>query len=327
MNSSSPSPLLPRNKRSIRGQSRGRTLWKWLLAIILLALAGTAAYVGYLYEKIDTAIQRIASAGENAASTENRSATVLLLGKDTRKQTGSLNTDVIMVASLNPQTKSAAVVSIPRDTYIKLNGQRAGKANSYYAEFYLADKKTAEAKIKGLIGQYLGVPIDYIMTVDFKGFEEIVDRLGGLQIEVDMAMCYRDAADGTDIQLRKGLQTLNGKQTLDFVRYRQSNCGTAPSNDIERNERQQQVLSQIIKKTLSLGGAAKIGQLIETVGDHAQTDLPAAQIKSFIGTYIGIGHDKINYIHLQGSWESPYIHVKSEELQRAREALRKLLDG
>jgi LCP family protein required for cell wall assembly len=322
-------PVTPPQSRRRRSSSKNkRPLLKAVLFIVILILIAAIGYAAYLYFKIDSALDH-AGASDAAPVTKPVNAnpvTVLLLGVDTRPKSASLNTDVIMVASLNPQRKTASVVSIPRDTLVKLSGYSQGKANSYYAAFLHNDKKTADAKTKTLFGKYLNVPIDYVSRIDFKGFEEVVDELGGLTLDVDMNMCYTDKQDGTAIRLTKGTHLLSGSETLDFVRYRKGNCqNAADSNDIERNERQQHVIGEMIGKLKSFDGLLKLGAVIEAAGKNVETDIPSSQIKSFIRTYMGIDRDKINYVHLEGEWHSPYIIVRPDELKTAQAALQKQL--
>lgn len=331
-------PLPPRTRHRAAKPKRSRPVLKaflWFLFIIFLFVAG---YLVYLYYKIDAAIDTIGAppappavepSRQPVKSAKSSSLTVLLLGKDTRQETGSLNTDVIMVAALNPSTQSATVISIPRDTLVKVNGYRTGKANSFYANFYVSDKAKAYANTKNLFSKYLGTTIDYMSIVDFQGFVDIVDNLGGLDIDVDINMCYKDNSDGTNIRLSRGQQHLNGEKALDFVRYRQSNCNppTAESGDLERNKRQQQVLRQMIGQVKLPSMLTKLGPMIESVGKNVQTDIPSAQIRQMLQTYLGIDRDKIDYIHLEGTWQSPYIIVEPDVLKNAQDALKRQVSG
>jgi LCP family protein required for cell wall assembly len=325
-----PSPRFTPRKRKRKGK------WKIALWLLLLAVLGGAGYkASQIYLQFDGMLSQITAHASQSTQTEDVSKdeaqlpattqkpiTLLLLGMDTRKQTGSLNTDVIMVATLNPQSKSATIVSIPRDTYMKPSGFKPGKANSFYAAQFRYNHKPLDPKIKQLYGDYLKVPIDYMMTINFDGFEDVVDALGGVTVDVDMDMKYTDNEDGTKINLHKGTQKLTGKQTLDFVRYRHSNTpGVGESSDLERNARQQRVVSAIIGKLKSLDGLRNLGNVFTAVGNNMQADLPKSLIKSMIGTYLGMENDKIHYIHLVGEWKSPYIQISKEELGEAQKAL------
>lgn len=325
------SKMPPRKRKKQSGIGR---FFKFVLTLFLVALVAIVGYAGYLYFELNQAIDQASSgnAGQperTAPVPAGKPMTILLLGTDTRQETGSLNTDVIMVATLNPERKSATLVSIPRDTYIKMSGYRSGKVNAVYANLYSSDKRTADQKTKEFFGRYLNVDIDQIAKVDFKGFEEIIDKMGPLTIDVDMNMCYVDKYDGTNINLKKGVQSLNGKETLDFVRYRKSNCRgaaeTAESNDIDRNARQQQVINEMAGKLKSFGGILKLGPIIDAIGRNVRTDIASSSIKNLMGTYIGIDRDKINYIHLEGKWDSPYIIMGTDELKKAQAALQQQL--
>jgi LCP family protein required for cell wall assembly len=191
----------------------------------------------------------------------------------------------------------------------------------------LKDKETAFANTKQIFSDLLGIPIDYAVTVDFDGFRKVVDLMGGLTIDVDMNMRYVDDEDGTDINLKKGTALLNGKQVLDFVRYRKSNRNTEESSDLERNQRQQQVLNELLTSLKSVDGVTKLGSIIGTLGDHIRTDVPASQLRDFISTYYDISPEKVEYLPLDGEWVSPYIVVSDEVINKARFALKLQLNG
>lgn len=323
-------PPLPSRAESRGQHKRSRPLLKALGYLFLSLVIVGAAYAGYLFFKFDSLLDHVSS-GKTDKAVEARPASVkpmaiLLLGLDTREQTGSLNTDVIMVAALNPVRKTAAIISIPRDTYFKPEGYRVRKINSFYSVALKEDKDNANVLLKTMFGAYLGIPIDYTAVVNFKTFEDIVDNFGGIQVDVDMDMRYVDHADGTDINLHKGVQVLNGKQALDFVRYRKSNMGTAPSNDFQRNDRQQKVISAIVDKFKSLDGALKLGRVLDGMGENIKTDISKTQLQQFIKTYFGINNEQIQYYHLEGSWKSPYTYLDEASLEKAKSLLREQLN-
>lgn len=338
--------LPPRGERAVTGaakpkKSKSLSFFKLVLILMLAALLGLIGYGAWLWFQIDGAIDRVgtpeAVAPEERAS--ERPISMLILGIDYREQLRSANTDVIMLASLNPNSKTATLVSIPRDTYIDPDGLRANKANSFYSTYLYGSLSEAPkdrderelyamAKIKELYSDFLDVPLDYVTIVDFKAFVDVVDAYGGLTIDVDQNMCHRDYADGTNINLKAGTQELNGQQTLDFVRYRLSmNCSpkTKVSSDFERNERQQQVMSKLFDKMKSMQGAMKIGGVFDAVANNVKTDIPSQQIQNMMQTYITINNDKIDYIHLEGSWDGRYVRLSEEDVTSASTALQEQL--
>ncbi|MFD2612717.1 LCP family protein [Paenibacillus gansuensis] len=301
---------------------------KYTAIILLVVIVGTGAYAGYLYSKADHMLDDMTVKNTNSNSIKDekpkdlKPMTILLAGIDHREKTGSMNSDVLMAITLNPKMKSATVVSIPRDLQLTPDDLQHRKANYYFPHFYLKDEQTAFENTKKVFEEVVGLPIEHMVTVDFQGFEEIVDELGGLDINVDMDMRYVDTWDGTNIDLKQGMQHLDGKKTLDFVRYRKSNRGTEPSSDGARNERQQQVLGELLGKLASVNGVSKFGSLMEIMGKHVKTDLSPGEMKDFIQTYLGISTQNIRFIHLDGEWESPYIVVKPEDIEAAQQALK-----
>jgi anionic cell wall polymer biosynthesis LytR-Cps2A-Psr (LCP) family protein len=138
-------------------------------------------------------------------------------------------------------------------------------------------------------------------------------------------MRYVDHADGTNINLKKGEQTLTGQQALDFVRYRKSNDGTRQSSDFERNDRQSRVLGAILDKLKSLDGVARLGNVIAAVGGNMRTDIPEAQIQNLMKTYFGLSRDHVRFIALEGTWRSPYVYLDDAKLEEAKLALKEEL--
>jgi len=323
----------PKPKRKFR--------WgRFFFLLFFLFLLGTASLLGYLYLETKDAIHTISTDNDNgqitvvppSESVKVKPFAMLLLGVDTRKQTGSMNTDVMMIAALNPDSKSAVVVSIPRDSRIELDGYRTRKANSYYARFLgaaredglegIAAESEARKDIKEMMGQFFDIPVAYTTIVNFQGFRDVVDALGGVEVNVDMDMRYVDKADGTDIDLKAGFQPLNGDQALDFVRYRKSNAGTEESSDFERNARQSEVLGALADRMKSLSGASKLGSVIEAVGSNMSMDMPAKEIENMMLTYFGIDKSSIQFIPLDGTWRSPYVYLDDAKLAEAKAALR-----
>lgn len=317
-----------RKKPKKKMSRTAKTLWTGALCVV----AGVGIYVGYLYNKADAALEamsappvKVVNTGltEEVPEEENRPLTFLLTGVDNREGSGgSMNTDVIMIAAWNPKDKAVTLVSIPRDAQLKPKKLGSHKANYYYAYYYNKDRDTAIENTKEFYSELLGLPIDHMAVINFDGFRQVVDRLGGLEIDVDMDMRYVDNFDGTNINLKKGLQKLDGKQTLDFLRYRKSNRGTAESSDFERNARQQLVLEQLISKMASVSGAFKLGDLLTIAGNSVKTDIPADTLKDWLFSIKELKPEHIEMITMEGVWESPYVVIDDEEWDRVESALK-----
>lgn len=307
----------------------------WIVCCAAAALLlGSAAYVGRLYYKANETLHKIAAPPDAAAVKPAGGLAddghgldpflLLLAGLDSRAGSGgTLNTDVLMLISVNPATRSASIVSLPRDLLLKPPGLPDRKANYYYAYFYNKDKQTAIPRTKQFFSDLLKLPIDYMALVDFDALRQVVDAVGGLEIDVDMDMKYVDHADGTRIDLRKGLQKLDGQQALDFVRYRKSNQGTGESSDFERNERQQQVIKQIVGKLGAFQGVSQWGRILDIIGDNVTSDIPEKVLRGWIANFGRVKPDRIESLSLDAVWRSPYVYVDKSELTNALDALRR----
>lgn len=314
---------------------RKRSTTRKILTIISLVIGtiilGIGAYVGYLYQKADTAIERMAApvtAQPVIPPTTETKVSVepmifLLAGLDSRDGgDGVMNTDVLMLVSFNPQTRSTSLLSLPRDLLLKPKSLPSRKANYYYAYHYIKNKSEVIPNTKEFFSDLLGLPIDHMVVVNFDVLRQTVDLLGGLTIDVDMDMKYTDNADGTHIDLKKGLQKLDGKHVLDFVRYRKSNQGTGESSDFERNDRQQQVIKQILDKLGAFQGVSQWGKVLDIIGDNVKTDIPEADLQQWVYSFPKIKPDHIQSLQVESRWKSPYVYLDKEELKQALTTLR-----
>lgn len=331
----------PQKAKQLKKTKKKRPLLRifLLLFVGILLLAGAGA--GYVLHKSSEALGQIGSLGNligkvtASESVKVKPTAIVLMGLDKRPagvKGGGLNTDVMMVASLNPKTKKVVVVSLPRDSKLSAKGYKARKANAFYAAFYMNAKNKKlpqeEAELAGMsavrdvLGELFGIDIKYSAIIDFKGFTDVVDALGGIEVDVDMRMVYSDSYDGTNINLEKGRQIVKGKEALDFVRYRQSKDGKNMSSDFERNRRQGEVVGAIFDKAMSFGGMMKIGSLIDAVGNNMKMDMPESEIKNMLSTYYNVKRSDITFITVAGTWKSPYVYLNNDSVKEASDALK-----
>lgn len=330
--SSRQTPSKPKKQK----QKKKRPILKTFFVLLFGLLLIVAAALVYLVYKTDGAIEQIGADNNTVVipkgeSVKEKAVGMVIMGLDSRSHGGGLNTDVMMVAAFNPTSKTATIVSIPRDSRIDVDGYKTRKANGYYAAFYNTAIKEgmkkeaahAEAKrhVREMMSDFFGIDVKYSAVINFQGFVDVVDALGGVEVDVDMRMKYTSKADGTNIDLEKGLQVLDGDNALDFVRYRQSNDGTNMSSDFDRNKRQSEVLGALADKMKSLNGISKTGKIIDAVGDNMTMDMPSGEIQAMIKKYLGMGRSDITFIPLEGNWKSPYVYLDDQKLEEARNAL------
>ncbi|MBP1933925.1 LCP family protein [Ammoniphilus resinae] len=322
------------------GKNKPKKKWmKWaLLCLVLLVATGAGA----VWWEFDDLLNKVTVSTEPGTSDENPVAkeynqepiSVVILGKDTREGLGMLNTDVIIVAALNPKTKHVTMMSIPRDTGVQIEGYSGWhKINSVYAKGE-SERRTAERNkqpvtetgislLKKTIEGAVGIPIQHYVTVDFEGFTSVIDKLGGVEIDVEKSMRYDDPHDGTHINLDEGLQTLGGKEALGYVRHRLDNRGPKYySNDFDRGRRQQAVIKAVVDKMKSFSGISSFFGVMEVAGDHIRTDLSKEQIKGLIYDFKSVGSENIASIETGGYWDRASSHtiIPKENMEQIQSA-------
>lgn len=250
-------------------------------------------------------------AGAELPADENGFTNVLLLGAGDVTHDGKDLTDTVMVVSLDPKkTKSAVLLSLPRDLYF-LNTEKMGKGriNSLYRDYkgFLRFQKgmpEQEASLEALrelakeIGNSLELTIHHVVKVDFIGFVKAVDAIGGMELDVpeDIVDTAYPGPDYTfeTFTIHKGLQHLDGETALKFVRSRHT------SSDFDRSERQQLLLSALADKVRSqgiLGNSSKIAALYRIVSENSETTM---NLRELVGlAKLGSSVDRSRIIAMQ----------------------------
>jgi LCP family protein required for cell wall assembly len=193
-------------------------------------------------------------------SDEGKRLNVLLLGIDPRDGEAMSRTDTIIVASMDTRTKQMALLSIPRDTRVNIPGHGWDKINS--ASVYGGPELTMR-----VVSDLLGTPMRYYVLANFNGFKSIVDALGGVTLDVEENM-YHEDEPGYGINLRAGVQRLDGAKAIQYVRYR-----GYVSGDIERTQHQQKFLMALGREMLQPGAILKLPALIPEVKRYVKTNL------------------------------------------------------
>ena len=184
---------------------------------------------------------------------------IVVMGCDIRKDDVG-RSDTLFVVMLDKSKKNAALLSVPRDTRVKIKGHGWDKINAAFA--YGGQKLTRET-----VQDFLGIKINNYVVVDFQGFKGLVDAVGGVDINVEKRMYYYDPYDGFEIDLRPGMQHMDGKTAMQYVRYRDE------EGDIGRIRRQQKFLMALYKHIASKNIIAKIPGVSKQIMSMVKTDL------------------------------------------------------
>ena len=184
---------------------------------------------------------------------------IVVMGCDIRKDDAG-RSDTLFVVMLDKSKKNAALLSVPRDTRVKIKGHGWDKINAAFA--YGGQKLTRET-----VQDFLGIKLNNYVVVDFQGFKGLVDAVGGVDINVEKRMYYYDPYDGFEIDLRPGMQHMDGKTAMQYVRYRDE------EGDIGRIRRQQKFLMALYKHIASKNIIAKIPGVSKQIMSMVKTDL------------------------------------------------------
>jgi len=210
-------------------------------------------------------VERI-SAGEPEARKEP--VNLLVAGVDDE----GTRADVIMLFNYNPELGRINILSIPRDTRIKVRN-RIGKINALLG-------MGGETMLVKAIEQITGLPVKYYIVLDFEGFREIIDTLGGVEVDVPMDMVYRDPVQGLYINLKKGRQVLDGRKAEQFVRYRKGNKPGQgyEDGDIGRSRAQQQFVRELISQKLNVKYLSKARDIFLILSKHMKTNIKLSDL-------------------------------------------------
>ncbi len=219
--------------------------------------------------------------------------TILLMGVDSDAEgiaNGSFNGDSLMLITFNPKTLSTTILSIPRDSYVPIacfSGQRKNKIT--HAAWQ------GEECMMNTIENFLDVKIDYYVKINFAGVVQLVDTLGGVEIDVPYNLCEQNSKrqwGSNTIYIEKGLQTLNGEQALAYARNRHPNPGKCSSkwtnytsNDFIRGEHQQEVVTAILNKFKDIDNLDTVYKLLDTISNNMVTNMSTDQILSLYNVF------------------------------------------
>lgn len=233
---------------------------------------------------------------QDSTLTNNKSLkepfTILLMGVDSETDglnaNAAFNGDTLMLITFNPSTLNATMFSIPRDTYVPIacNNNRYAKINSSAAYGTSCVIDTVE--------ELTDITIDYYVKINFKGVVDLVDALGGIEVDIEAPdfnynhgvncggrFCEQNSDRDTSaegmIYLDPGLQTINGEEALAYARCRHLYL----QSDIDRNRHQQQVVEAIARKAANLDNLTKIEEILNSVTKNITTNMTSKQILSF----------------------------------------------
>jgi len=243
-----------------------KKVWKWV-AIIALVLVVVGIIVAVkIYSDVKSTVDEIytpISDDETDRVSDNEPFSALILGVDERANDAG-RSDTMILLTVNPKLGTTKMLSIPRDTYTEIVGlDKQDKINHAYAFGGMEmSKETVEA--------LFDIPIDYVTKVNMEGFKDIVDFVGG--ITVDNSFEFESGGE----TFNKGEISLNGDQALAYVRMRYDD----PDGDFGRQNRQKQIVEEVLKKGASLNTLFKYQGALDILKNNVQMNLNFKKIQS-----------------------------------------------
>ena len=257
------------NIPSRRGKKK-RRIWPWVLLFFCFA---AAAIGGALFASSSLLDKPLEKAVDDGLLTAKDKTTIMIMGVDERDDDVG-RSDTLMIASLDPKKKQASLLSVPRDTRVKIKGHGFDKINAAYA---YGHEQLSQETVEGL----LGVNIDHYIIINTKSFQKIIDAIGGIDIDVPKRMHYEDPWDddgGLVIDFQAGKQHMDGAKAITYVRYRDE------EGDLGRIRRQQDFMKACMDKLVSPAIIPKLPTVIKEVMSSIKTDLSLRQLLEFAGT-------------------------------------------
>ncbi|MFC6463583.1 LCP family protein [Marinilactibacillus sp. GCM10026970] len=284
------------HNRSSRKLNKKRTGFILLFVVpLVMLLVGGAAYAANLFKTTESVLESSYQEIERSEPVEKvnpieEPISILLMGidDDDERGLGSARADSIIYATVNPETHQLDMVSIPRDTYVPImnKGQevKMDRINTAYA---IGEENAMVETVE----TFLDLPVNYYATFNFRSFLDVIDALGGIDVDVPLDIVEMDSKDNSKaVTLEKGLQTLDGEQALALARTRKID------DDIARGQRQQLVIKSVINKATDLGSITKYNDILRGIGSNMRTNMKMNEIKSVLQTGLNESFDTESHV-------------------------------
>lgn len=279
--------------RSKENNQKGKSKkLKIVLAVLGVLVLGIAGYALSVYLKLKSTTTKMYVKDFEPPKSEFRVEkidlekekpfSILLLGVDQRENDRG-RSDTMIVMSINPNTNSIKMLSIPRDTRVLITGHNLDKINHSYA--FGKEELAIET-----VQNFLHIPIDKFVKVNMEGFKDVVEALGGVEVNSDLAFTYEGRT------FIKGINEMNGVDALKFVRMRYDD----PNGDFGRQQRQRQLIEAVINKAKSPTILLSAIDTMDALGKNVRTNISYDEMKLMQKKY-GKVMTKIDQLSLKKS--------------------------
>ncbi|CQR46371.1 Transcriptional regulator LytR [Paraliobacillus sp. PM-2] len=298
---------------------RGLKIVLIILAILMLGIAGYLFSIWWdAKQTVDNEIHQGIDSIDTTVTKEKldrkEPLNVLLLGVDERKN-DSGRSDALMILSINPDDNSIQIVSIPRDTRVEIVGNgTTEKINHAYA-------RGGSDMAVNTVENFLNVDLDYYVKVNMEGLEDLVDAVGGITVDNELAWVdsgyYKKG-----YRYKKGDIHLDGAQALGYVRMRKQD----PEGDFGRTKRQRKVIEGIIDQGASIGSVTKISDILDVLGSNVETNMDFGDMQNLFLNYRNTRKNISTYM-MEGQGQridhTYYLIMTQEEISKVHNMISK----
>ncbi|CAN2248354.1 LCP family protein [Bacillus vallismortis] len=285
-------------------KSKRRKILKRMMLLFTLALLVVVGLGGYkLYKTIsaaDDSYDALSRGNKSNLRSEvvdmkKKPFSILFMGIEdyaTKGQKG--RSDSLIVVTLDPKNKTMKMLSIPRDTRVQLASNTTGSK----AKINAAYSKGGKDETVETVEKFLQIPIDKYVTVDFDGFKDVINEVGGIDVDVPFDFDEKsDVDESKRIYFKKGEMHLNGEEALAYARMRKQD----KRGDFGRNDRQKQILNALIDQMSSASNIAKIDKIAEKASENVETNIRITEGLALQQIYSGFTSKKIDTLSITGS--------------------------
>ena len=293
------------NQKTKQKPKKKMKMWKKILLVIILILLIAGGVFAYRVHR-------------NGGGLSGMLATVVGHDEETRKQLGELQvllmgvstdqegvalTDTIIVASYNPNTQKAVLLSIPRDSFTGKNTKRAVASDKINAIYNMTrdPMKTVKA-----VNELTGLNLEHYAIIQTEALIELVDAIGPIEYYVPTDMNYDDTSQDLHIHFEEGLQEIDGQAAEELLRFRKNNDGTSfpeeyGDNDIGRMRNQRDFITAVVQQTVKLENITKLGTIIDIASRNLITDLDFNILKDYLPYAVEFSTENLQTASLPGS--------------------------
>lgn len=279
-----------------KNKKKRKILKRVLLVLLIILLIGGGVFAYKVFKNGGGMTGILATmVGHDENTKKNLSEfRCLILGISTDQENVDL-TDTIIVASYNPNTQKATLLSIPRDTY---TGKNPAKATAYEKINAMYSRKHRPDETLKAVNEITGLDIEYYVVVKTEALIKLVDVIGGVTFNVPIDMDYDDESQNLAIHLKAGEQKLDGDKAEQLVRFRHNNNGTSypedyGDNDIGRMRTQREFILQVVKQTAKPENIFKIGQILDVAKEYVITNIDFDVAKDYIPYAVEFNTDNL----------------------------------